>query len=73
MTSVPGLRDVGPMAADGEPEGEVLVWTLAERWSKCMAAAEPASVEAYSQDRLRVRHLVQGFSSSHLTRALAQA
>lgn len=38
-----------------------------------MAAAEPASDEAYSQMMLRVRHLEQGFISSHLTRALAQA
>lgn len=45
----------------------------ADRCSKCIAAADPASVLAYSQFKLRLRHLVHGLTSSHLTRALAQA
>lgn len=61
------------MEAVGEAAGEAPECAFAERCSRCMAAAEPASEEAYSQLRLRVRHLVQGFCSSHLTRALAQA
>lgn len=46
---------------------------FAERCKRCIAAAEPASDEAYSQVKLRLRHLVQGLDSSHLTRAFAQA
>lgn len=38
-----------------------------------MAAAEPASADVYSQAMLRRRQRAQGFASSHLTRALAQA
>lgn len=38
-----------------------------------MAAAEPASEEAYSQVRFLFRQRVQGLDSSHLTRAFAHA
>jgi hypothetical protein len=37
-----------------------------------MAAAEPASVEANSHVRFRFRQRLQGLTSSHLTRAVAQ-
>lgn len=54
-------------------EGAMLEWACADRCNRCIAAADPASELAYSQCRLRFRHLVHGLISSHFTRALAQA
>ena len=46
---------------------------LADRCSRCIAAAEPASAVACSQLMPRAWQRVQGLDSSHLTRAFAQA
>jgi hypothetical protein len=61
------------MAAPGVVAAAALEWAFAERCKRCMAAAEPASEEAYSHVKLRLRHLEHGLISSHFTLAFAQA